>query len=278
MMVATAALAIPITGSAGMYQSLGSACNNESACIKAKVMDEVYQSVRANYLTNDRRPFDDRIQDVARAACYNYKGLYKHSEFASIYSEQECVNYVESTVAEFDAKLKKREGDEEQQRNQKEAQEQQIKVVEQQKTAALEADLRAGRVKPKNIGQAAIAYNAEIGVDLASAPKIRPDGKLYALPGKIAIADDSPEFLAQISLGEQNDALFRMTGRSSEIDGRYFYVKIPKVLQAYYFDQAKIEHGFDLVGRYVANTKYKTIAGQQKSAPVFEAVYFVMRK
>lgn len=150
-------------------------------------------------------------------------------------------------------------------------------MLEKQKAITREADLRAGRVKPQNFGEVAIVHNAEIGIDLASAPKVRPDGKMYALPGKIAIADDSPEFLAQISLGEQNDALFRMAGRSSEIDGRYFYVKIPKALQAYYFDQAKIERGFNMVGRYVANTKYKTIAGQQKSAPVFEAVYFVMR-
>lgn len=150
-------------------------------------------------------------------------------------------------------------------------------ALKKQATDTREADLRAGRVKPQNFGEVAIVYNAEIGIDLASAPKVRPDGKMYALPGKIAIADDSPEFLAQISLGEQNDALFRMTGRSSEIDGSYFYVKIPKALQAYYFDQAKIERGFNMVGRYVANTKYKTIAGQQKSAPVFEAVYFVMR-
>lgn len=146
-----------------------------------------------------------------------------------------------------------------------------------QAAATREADLRAGRVKPQNLGEVAIAHNAEIGVDLASAPKIRPDGKLYALPGKIAKdKGESPEFVAQLTLGEQNDALFRMTGRGSEINHRYFYVRIPKALQAYYFDQGRIGRGFDLVGRYVANTKYTTLAKEEKAAPVFEAVYFVM--
>lgn len=146
----------------------------------------------------------------------------------------------------------------------------------EQMAAAREADLRAGRVKPQNLGEVAIAHNAEIGVDLASAPKVRPDGKLYALPGKIAIADGSSEFLAQFTLGDQNDALYRMTGRSHEINNKYFSVRIPKRLQEYYLDQAKIGRGFDVVGKYVANTKYKTRDGQEKAAPVFEAVYFVM--
>jgi len=55
----------------------------------------------------------------------------------------------------------------------------------------------------------------------------------------------------------------------------YFAVVIPDQLQKYYFNGAKIEGGFDLVGRYVSNTKYKTVAGQEKSAPVFEAIYLV---
>lgn len=134
-------------------------------------------------------------------------------------------------------------------------------VIEQQKASALEADLRAGRVKPANMEQAMVAYSAENGISLASAPKIRPDGKLYALIGIIENAGSDPEFLAM--LGSR--------------DPRYYMVKIPKSLRAAYFDKAKIGDEFLLVGRYTGNTNYKTIVGQQKSAPVFEAVYFVMR-
>jgi len=47
-------------------------------------------------------------------------------------------------------------------------------------------------------------------------------------------------------------------------------------MQATYFEKAKINGGFDLVGRYVSNVSYATVAGQEMAAPVFEAVYFVM--
>ncbi len=151
-------------------------------------------------------------------------------------------------------------------------------ALEKQAAVAREADLRAGRVKPQNLGEVATAHNAEIGVDLASAPKVRPDGKLYALPGKIAIVDGETEFVAQLTLGAQNDALYRMAGRGYEIDNRYYYVKIPKSLRDYYLNNGQIGKGFDLVGKYVANSKYKTVSGQEKAAPVFEAVYFVMWK
>lgn len=134
-------------------------------------------------------------------------------------------------------------------------------ALEKQKAESRDADLRAGRVKPANIEQAMVAYSAENGISLASAPKIRPDGKLYALIGIIENAGSDPEFLAM--LGSR--------------DPRYYMVKIPKALRSAYFDKAKIGDGFILVGKYTGNTNYKTIVGQQKSAPVFEAVYFVMQ-
>ena len=56
----------------------------------------------------------------------------------------------------------------------------------------------------------------------------------------------------------------------------YFAVVIPKQLEKYYFDNAKVEGGFDLVGRYTSNAKYTTVSGTEKQAPVFEAVYFVL--
>lgn len=274
LVAAAAALTMPIYGNAGMYQQ--QSCTS-SACSK----EEVVYRVSSNYRYSMGNSDSERIEWIIKEACYigpvepiNYR----YKDTAEAYPQAECEKDAKNQFSELFEAEKNADSANEKRKLVAEQQEKQNAMEEQQKSAALEAGLRAGRVKPENIGQAAIAYNAEIGVDLASAPKVRPDRKLYALPGKIAIADDSPEFLAQISLGEQNDALFRMTGRSSEIDGRYFYVKIPKALQAYYFDQAKIERGFDLVGRYVANTKYKTIAGQQKSAPVFEAVYFVMWK
>lgn len=150
--------------------------------------------------------------------------------------------------------------------------------LEKQKAAAHEADLRGGRVKPQNFGDVAIAHNAKHGGDLASAPKIKPDGGMYYMHGKIKMAGEEPQFLAALSSSKENEllagALRRSRGMGESTD--YFAVTIPKSLQKYYFDNAKIDGGFDVVGRYVSNTKYKTVAGQEKSAPVFEAVYFVV--
>lgn len=151
-------------------------------------------------------------------------------------------------------------------------------ALEKQKAAAHEADLRGGRIKPQNFGEVAIAHGAKHGGDLASAPKIKPDGGMYYLNGKIKMAGEEPQFLAALSSSKENEllagALRRSRGMGESTD--YFAVTIPKSLQKYYFDNAKIDGGFDVVGRYVSNTKYKTVAGQEKAAPVFEAVYFVI--
>lgn len=141
--------------------------------------------------------------------------------------------------------------------------------------ATREADLRAQRVQPASGDEAALFYNARPGDGLASAPKIRPDGALYYLHGAIKTADgERPEFFANALAARNQEIAQRLMGRAESTS--YFGVTVPKPLRSYYFDNAKIEGGFDLVGRYVANKKYTTVAGQEKLAPVFEAVYFRM--
>lgn len=153
------------------------------------------------------------------------------------------------------------------------------KKAEDEAAAIRSAQLKAGKARPETLEEAMIVHDAKSGADLASAPKIRPDGKLYALNGKIRIAEDAPEFLATAGLSENEELnvnLHRLrAGNMVPYEGstRYFKVIVPKAMRDYYFGQAKIDGGFDVVGRYVANTKYKTLAGQEKSAPVFEAVY-----
>ena len=123
--------------------------------------------------------------------------------------------------------------------------------------------------------QAISTHGAKAGGELASAPKIRADGELYYLHGKIQQASESPSFLANLSPSEENELLAvvlrKSRGMGESTD--YFAVAIPKQLQKYYFDNAKIGGGFDLIGRYTSNTKYKTVSGREMQAPVFEAVY-----
>jgi hypothetical protein len=151
------------------------------------------------------------------------------------------------------------------------------KLAEKQAVIASESALKSGSAEPVGIKEAAISYSAQPGGALASAPKIKPDGGMYYMHGKIKMAGEEPQFLAALSSSKENEllagALRKSRGMGESTD--YFAVTIPKSLQKYYFDNAKIDGGFDVVGRYVSNTKYKTVAGQEKAAPVFEAVYFV---
>ena len=125
--------------------------------------------------------------------------------------------------------------------------------------------------------QAVAQYGAEHGGDLASAPKIKPDGKLYFMHGKIQIPDKSDAgFMANLSPSEENELLAGALRRSRGMgeSTNYFGVSIPKSLESYYLNNAKVGGGFDVIGRYVANMKYSTVDGREMQAPVFEAVYF----
>lgn len=142
---------------------------------------------------------------------------------------------------------------------------------DKQELEALNRDLVSGRVKPTNIDQAIIAFDAKDGESIVKSPKINPDNKLYHLIGTIEKASsDLPEFIGKIYI---NYAFAALSPSILSINP-YFYVNITEELQAYYFDNARIGGYFSLVGKYVANTEYETVAGQEKTAPVFEAIYF----
>ena len=120
-------------------------------------------------------------------------------------------------------------------------------------------------------------FDAAHGGNLASAPKIKPDGKFYYLNGKIQVPDDETAgFLANVGPTEANDllanALRRSRGMGESTD--YFGVALPPEMENYYFDNAQIGAGFDMVGRYVANIEYSTVSGRKMQAPVFQAIHF----
>lgn len=188
-----------------------------------------------------------------------------------------CAINCESRLRDRFAEIKSEKERDEQKQMAARQEDERKAAAQQQAQAARAATLRSGQAKPANLKEAAIVYNAEHGGSLAGTPKIKPDGGMYYLSGNIKMAGDKPEFFAALSSSQDNELLANALRRSRGIGEStdYFAVVIPKQLQSYYFDKAKIEGGFDLVGRYVSNTKYKTVAGQEKSAPVFEAVYLV---
>lgn len=280
--VAISSMAMPITGNSAVFQQ--QECYS-SECAKKEVVDKASKEY-------GRRTSDpDQMDSSITLACYFYLKFtepsdYRYKQIASTYPPEECKKDArEKLLVIIEAeKIEAAEAvEKEKKRAEAELQKKQIAEEEaqreEQRKSQHEADLRAGKVKPQNLGEAVIVYGAADGEELASAPKIKPDGKVYYITGKISISKGvKPEFMAQLSFGDQKDALLRYAGYSSKLDSRYFYVKIPKSLQSYYYDQAKIGGFFVMVGKYVANTGYKTVAGQQKSAPVFEAVYFEMQK
>lgn len=136
------------------------------------------------------------------------------------------------------------------------------------------AEIRMGKRQAKSFEEAVAAYSAEEGTTLASAPKIRPDGKIYFLAGTIDSAEkNTSSFTALANNGFVSLAQGVLMGRGAG-EPKYFYVRLQKSMEAKYYDRAKIGIGFDFVGKYAYNIDYKTVQGQTKSMPVFDAFYF----
>ena len=136
-----------------------------------------------------------------------------------------------------------------------------------------EQDLRTGKRKPSGLLEAMTAHDAVFGTDLAGAPKIRPDGKTYAISGIMESSDGGLGFTAKVT----PDLLTLIDGMAKRVEPNqlaYFSVKMPEILKAQFYETAKINKPFSIIGRYSANAGYTTVSGQAKTMPVFEAVYW----
>lgn len=149
-----------------------------------------------------------------------------------------------------------------------------MRIIKSLMLALLLLPALASAEQQSDFAQAIEIHSSNSGGNLASAPKIRPDGQLYHMSGRIQDANDIVIFASLTSI-EKNELLLRTLQRAQGVSQstEYFAVVIPQELEDYYFDNAKIGGGFDLIGRYIQNTEYETVIGQTKRAPVFEAVY-----
>lgn len=151
---------------------------------------------------------------------------------------------------------------------------QQSELAEKAAMASAVAEIRAGKRQAKSFEEAIAAYEAAEGLNLASAPKIRPDGRTYYLAGTIERADGkAASFTALANNGAVNMMRNALNG-AGQGEHKYFYVRLPKAMEAKYYELAKVGVGFNIVGKYSNNLDYKTISGEQKSMPVFHALYF----
>lgn len=124
--------------------------------------------------------------------------------------------------------------------------------------------------------QSAISsHNAQKAGGVVTQPKIRPDGGVYHLHGRVEMVMDGEDaFIAKLTPSRENEALYNAVQKSrGDYSVNYFYVTLPGQIAEYFYDNASIGEGFDLVGSYDANSSYQTVSGQEKTAAVFNAKY-----
>lgn len=143
--------------------------------------------------------------------------------------------------------------------------------------ASFSVNAQANSNQSTDLRNLAQKYDAQPGASLASAPKIRADGKIYYLYGKIEQAKDGESFLlARLSESPAEHLSRKLMGYPSPESTDYFGIIIPEEMQDYYYQNAKIDGGFSVIGQYQSNIDYKTVLGQNKNAPVFKALWFEM--
>lgn len=228
----------------------------------AQSMEEAQKSIR-EYV--ERRIFG---YENPETVC-NQTGLYMDKMGSQIYPFDDCLRYASSVITEAKKEEEAKNQEKIKAEQQEEAELAAKKTEEEQKEKNLISDLKSGKKRPASLKEAMLLYDAPFGLDLASAPKIKPDGKLYGVMGTIAVANEDDSFIA-----ESIEGLAKLIDFGAASEKKYFEIKIPNELKEKYENSAQIGHIFNMVGRYIANAEYNTVSGQVKSMPVFEAVYF----
>lgn len=142
---------------------------------------------------------------------------------------------------------------------------------ERQQAQRQQADQRAAALRagatPTTFAEALIAHKAEAGGHLAGAPKLRPDGRLYGLVGRI----DHPEGVRTIII--RTDPTTGAMPSAFNKAPLYSALAIPASLEGR-LEGVQVGSQVRVIGRYVANIEYTTLAGERRLAPRFEVVYW----
>lgn len=126
--------------------------------------------------------------------------------------------------------------------------------------------IRAKRIQPTTIEDLEALYEADDGVDVARSPKIKPDRAQYLITGKISrhVADDI--------------LICETIPEGDELIGHHFTVKIYKKTKKArdILDRMRIGGDLYVVGKYIANFNYQTVAGNWRVMPIFAADHIVV--
>ncbi|MBF6649515.1 hypothetical protein [Methylobacter sp. BlB1] len=249
---------IPAVGFAGMYGG-------------AKTMEAAQEDMRR--YVELRTTGYEKPETLCRST-----GLYSFKSDEGIYPIDQCLQFAQSIITEAQKEDEAKEQAKLMIKQKEEAELAAKKAEEQRQQQALEIDLKSGKKQPETLEEALITFDASRGDSLSSAPKIKPDGAFYGMPGKIAIAHDDDTFVGELVSDNAQQAVMSMLGINNGYAQypKYYQIKIPQELKEYYYQNAKINGIFVFVGKYSANQQYTMVDGETGSMPVFEAVFFKM--
>lgn len=141
------------------------------------------------------------------------------------------------------------------------------KAAEDARKADERADaVRSKRIQPATIEDLEVLYDPEDGWDISASPKIKPDRAQYIISGTITRHVSDAVLLCE-TVHEDGEFL-----------GHYFTVRFSKKTKKArdILDRMRIGGPLFVVGKYIANLNYKTVAGAWKVMPIFEADHLVV--
>ena len=128
--------------------------------------------------------------------------------------------------------------------------------------------LRSGEIKIASMEDALAAYpDQDVLIKTAMSPLLAPSGAV--ITGFVVLdAQEKPGFIRAkattpiaIHVGQE--------GRGNA----YIYLTLTKQSVNFAPDKLRINGSAQVIGKYVQNAQYQTVAGQQKTAPVLEVMY-----
>jgi hypothetical protein len=135
--------------------------------------------------------------------------------------------------------------------------------IEYQNKESRKRDLKAGRIKISSFGDAVLFYDpVQDLLDLMERPLLSPDSGIYST----AVTLD----------GEEQRGVLRVKVSLASIgrgDVRYAFLRTSKGTINFAPSAMRIGNDIAVVGRYVGNVKYKTVIGEERTAPMLEALY-----
>lgn len=146
-------------------------------------------------------------------------------------------------------------------REKQELEQQELQKAKQEAEKQYQQRLRSGAAPVKNFQDAALLHTPTADLmSLMVSPLLKPDKGIYS--GRVMLD------------AEENDDLLRAKLNLSLLGGGVYYAHLRLTKKTVDFSSSmRIGATVNVMGRYVKNRKYTTIAGEEKTMPVLEVMY-----